>query len=648
MKLQSVEIVNFRPYRDSHLDLTDRDGSIHVVEGDQGGGKTSLHTAIQWGLYGGDGPGTNYSEHWNERAKQDREEKMSVEIKFKEGERSYTLIREIDRFNHTQGRAYEETTLIGNTNTYSDEEAQNQIEEILPEQLKEFFFLDGERIQRLIEEDAGQQVKREIETVLKHRTIINAQNDLEDLLEDRLIPRRDKIEEEASERDEIVQEISEYRDDIKDLKEQNEDDRDKIQEKNKILEETREELEELNEEKIEEINDLEAEIQVLQQDKVKILSELNQSWKELRYAILFDDVADLKQELKRQIKEYDEQLSEIERNQIIYELTEEAREGECPICGNDDIEYLKQHDHEDHDENLKEQITERIVELREMRDRLDSVEPPEDAPGDKQVRLEEITSKIEEKQDRRDELLDELGGLPEESERDTLEQNIKQLENDIRDLREDIEDREKKIQKIQQEIKKLENKREERSSNKDLEEVTDKIGAAKTAIEKLKTIREKHVREKRKKIRDEMNEVFDQVAQSEFMNERYKGLDFRGTPDEDDSYVLQLVEVDGETKDMVNHQPSAGESQLTALSFIFGLNKYARYSSTVVFDTVAGRLDLTNSEAQGEFFASLDEPLLLLVTDSELRDLGKSVQQEIGAHYEIKPEGKDSKLKKVK
>lgn len=647
MKLQSVKIVNFRPYRDSHLDLTDCDGSIHVIEGDQGGGKTSLHTAIQWGLYGGDGPGTNYSEHWNERAKQEQEEEMSVEIKFKEGERSYTLIRKIDRFNHTQSRAYEETKLIGNTNTYSDEEAQNQIEEILPEQLKEFFFLDGERIQRLIEEDAGQQVKREIETVLKHRTIINAQDDLEDLLEDRLIPRRNKIEEEASERDEIVQEISEYRDQIKELNEKNEEDRDKIQEKNSILEETREELEDLNEEKIEEINYLEDDIQDLQKDKVRILSELNESWKELRYAILFDDVADLKQELKRQIKEYDKQLSEIERNQIIYELTEEAREGDCPICGNEDIEYLKQHDHEDHDDDLKEQITEKIVELREMRDRLDSVEVPDDAPGDKQVRLEEITSEIEDKKKQRDKLLDELGGVPDESEKDTLERNITQLETDISNLRDDIGDREKEIQKKNQEIKKLENKREERSSNKDLEEVNDKIEAAKTAIEKLKTIREKHVREKRMKIQDEMNEVFNQVAQSEFMTERYQGLDFRGSPDEDDSYVLQLVEVDGETKDMINHQPSAGESQLTALSFIFGLNKYARYSSTIVFDTVAGRLDLTNSEAQGEFFASLNEPLLLLVTDSELRDLGDSVQEEIGAHYKIKPDGKDSKLTKV-
>lgn len=647
MKLQSVDIVNFRPYRESHLDLTDRDGSIHIVEGDQGGGKTSLHTAIQWGLYGGDGPGTNYSEHWNERARQAKEEEMSVEIKFKEGERSYTLIRNIERFNHNQERAWEELTLIGNTNTYSGDEAQNQIEEILPEQLKRFFFLDGERIQDLIEEDAGQKVKREIETVLKHRTIINAQDDLEDLLDDRLIPRRNRIEEEAEERDEIIQEISEYREQIRDLKQANEEDRDEIQRKRDILEETREELEDLNEETINEINDLEDDIQDLQREKVELLSDLNDSWRQLRYAILMDEVEDLVDELDQQISDYEEQLSEIERNQIVYELTEEAEAGECPICGNDEVEYIKQHDHENHDEDLKAQLTEELVELRDMRDRLTSVDAPDDVPGDKQIRLEELNEEIEEKEERRENLLEELGGLPDESERETLENNISELESDIGDLEDDIEDREGDIQKKEQEINKLENKREERSSNKDLEEVNAKIDAAQTAVEYLETIREKHVREKREKIRDEMNKVFDQVAQSEFMDQRYKGLDFRGDPDDDDSYVLQLIEVDDETKDMINHQPSAGESQLTALSFIFGLNKYARYSSTIVFDTVAGRLDLTNSQAQGEFFATLDEPLLLLVTDSELRDLGDPVQEDIGAHYEIRPDGKDSVLEEV-
>jgi hypothetical protein len=39
--------------------------------------------------------------------------------------------------------------------------------------------------------------------------------------------------------------------------------------------------------------------------------------------------------------------------------------------------------------------------------------------------------------------------------------------------------------------------------------------------------------------------------------------------DGNDSYVLRLTEVGSNKKDMINHQPSAGESQLTALSSNF-------------------------------------------------------------------------------
>lgn len=648
MKILSVRVVNFRPYRKAKIDLTDRDGSVHVIEGDQGGGKTSLHTAIQWGLYGGAGPKSNYTKHWNERAKQAGEENMSVRIKFKEGSRNYTLNREIDRFNQNQQRAHEHIGLIGDTETYSGEEAQDRIEEILPEKLKRFFFLDGERIQDLIEEDAGEKVKREIETVLKHRTIINSQNDLEDLLTDRLIPRRNRIEEEAKKRDDILDEISGLRKEIRELRERNEKDREEIQDTKSALEDNRKELEELNSETIERIKDLESDKTSLQSDKVKKLSDLRESWGKLRYQILADEIDEIKSSIVEEIKEYEESLTDIERSEVINSLIEDAQQGKCPICGTEGIDHIEQHDTEEYDKEESEELTEKIVELREMRDRLESVSYPDHYPADHQTEIDRINEEIREKTDKREELLDELGGVPDDSEQDTLENNIKELEDKIRELEGDIEDRKEKIRKEEQNIRTLESKREENASNQELQKVNKKIDAAQTAIEKLNTIRNIHVQEKREKIKSEMNQVFEQVAQSKFMSQRYEGLDFRGDPNNEDSYVLQLIESDGETKDMTNHEPSAGESQLTALSFIFGLNKYARYSSTIVFDTVAGRLDLTNSQAQGEFFSKLEDPLLLLVTDSELRDLGEVIKKEIGAHYRIKPDGKDSQLEEVK
>jgi hypothetical protein len=134
-----------------------------------------------------------------------------------------------------------------------------------------------------------------------------------------------------------------------------------------------------------------------------------------------------------------------------------------------------------------------------------------------------------------------------------------------------------------------------------------------------------------------MNEIFKLVSQSEFIRDRYQGIDFKGDSDSADEYVLQLLKQNGEPKDMTNRPPSAGETQLTALSFVFGLNKYANYSTTIVFDTVAGRLDLANSHAQGEFFNSLDEPIVLLVTDAELYKLADAIDGSIGAHYMLRP-----------
>lgn len=58
MQLRHIEITNFRPYRTADVDLTDTDGHIHIIEGPQGAGKTSFHRAVQWGLYGGEGPTT--------------------------------------------------------------------------------------------------------------------------------------------------------------------------------------------------------------------------------------------------------------------------------------------------------------------------------------------------------------------------------------------------------------------------------------------------------------------------------------------------------------------------------------------------------------------------------------------------------------
>jgi len=85
----------------------------------------------------------------------------------------------------------------------------------------------------------------------------------------------------------------------------------------------------------------------------------------------------LKMEIIDEIEEHEDRLSDIERVEVINDLAEEAKQGKCPICGAEEIANLEEHDVRDHDKEQSESLTEKLVELREMRDRLDSVSFPE-------------------------------------------------------------------------------------------------------------------------------------------------------------------------------------------------------------------------------------------------------------------------------
>ena len=56
MKINSIELKNFRPYYGKHTInfATDDERHVTVIQGVNGAGKTSLFTALNWCLYGDD------------------------------------------------------------------------------------------------------------------------------------------------------------------------------------------------------------------------------------------------------------------------------------------------------------------------------------------------------------------------------------------------------------------------------------------------------------------------------------------------------------------------------------------------------------------------------------------------------------------
>lgn len=647
MQLRHIEITNFRPYRAAEVDLTDADGHIHIIEGPQGAGKTSFHRAVQWGLYGGEGPTTNYKTNWNETAREEGDERMGVRIKFEEEGRDHILNREIERFTHGRQEAHEKRVLIIDGDTRREgENADEYIRDLLPEQLKDFFFLDGEMIQNLIDDDTGVEVKEDIETVLKHEAIINAREDLQSLIKDQYEPERDRIENERDERSELDDRISELREERRELRERRDELREERQEVVDNIEETREELEAYNEELIEELNAYDEEIRDLEHDKRETAEQMKEAWEDIHVGILSEPIAEAQEQLREQEEHYEELRSTLQKQDLVQRLQQQVqKEGACPICGNDHVQDVPDVSFQDEVEESEVKLTRRITDCREKDRRLADAQRPDVSPVKAANRVQELREEIRTKEQEQDELLQEYGGQPQEGQKEQFEEMLRSLNRKQEELDDEWDQVRERIQELDDEIEQKRNEKQRKDGEQAYKRIRAKIKAAEVAIDHLDTIRHEHIQQKRDNIEEEMNAVFEQVSQSEFIKGRYEGIGFRGEPGDEDSFVLELIKQGGERKAMDARPPSAGEAQLTALSFIFGLNEWAKYSTTIVFDTVAGRLDLQNSKAQGDFFTTLDEGLILLVTDAELQKLRPAIEADIGEHYRIRPdEEMNSKL----
>lgn len=649
MNIQSIEITNFKPYRGASADFTDGGGNIHIVEGDQGAGKTSLLQAVRWALYGADKE-INYKTLWNSQAKEDGDEEMSVQLKFRARGSSYDLERSVERFEHHNEAAPDSLELYTGPGSERDVHPEEIIDSFLPEELSEFFFLDGEQIQNLIDyEDEGEygdgnatrgldsdEVQENIEQIIQDTRLRFAIDDVRRTINRRYDEKISDAKEEIEEREEKEQELEQKESEIETKKSEISDVEDEIDEVDERIEETEEFLEEQQEEKLQKIRDTEDEISELKQKKREKADDLRESWRSFPEAALTDVIQQKEASLKQEIDTTKDDIEDIQKA----ELMEKAEEGTCPICGFDgDPDPDSEIDPPGHG---IEEMWDHVVRCRDRLTRLeDAGVQGYTVPSGPASELERLDNRIDTKQADLSDLRDEVNAVGDEDELEQMEDSLESLRERRGQLVERKSNLEDELDDLQDEKQSIDEEILDLANDSELDEVREKKSAAEEGLSNLKDVRQAILEKKRKEISEEMNDIFADVAESEFIRNRYSGIQFKDTSDGRD-YAIQLVERtpgedDESPRDMTLHEPSAGEAQIVALSFIFGLNSLAEYSATIIFDTVAGRLDLTNTEAQAEFFSSLDEPIVLLVTDSELRDLNESAQFEnsIGTHHQI-------------
>lgn len=175
MRLQSLHLFNFRQYKDFKLEFPERNG-VTVIRANNSIGKTTLMQSIKWVLFGDSAIELdnkkellNYSVLKEEKENYSSQSSFFVEISILHKGVSYSLKRE-HIVNITSNTLLEERLTLsflenGETKIYKNTSEENKsviyrmIESWISEKMLNYFFLDGERIEKLSNGDSESQAE---------------------------------------------------------------------------------------------------------------------------------------------------------------------------------------------------------------------------------------------------------------------------------------------------------------------------------------------------------------------------------------------------------------------------------------------------------------------------------------------------------
>ena len=239
MKVQRAIIKNFMPfYKEVPVDLqTSSDSPLILMGAKNDRGKTAFFTAMRFCLYGFEGNNAEKSEQRrqviNRKAALEGLSETSVTLEFTHNDNIYEIERviEFDQVDEPDDRDWNECYVTVRKPSVSEgkeiviEKAPLEdpakkynrfINGILPESASDFFFFDGEELNRYAGsyDDSNGDVREAIETVLGIREIQNAISDLRDEGKDYYQGEWQDKAEDVEELKDLSEQISEVQSDI--------------------------------------------------------------------------------------------------------------------------------------------------------------------------------------------------------------------------------------------------------------------------------------------------------------------------------------------------------------------------------------------------------------------------------------------------
>jgi DNA sulfur modification protein DndD len=648
MKIQKLIINNFMPYKGEQvIDFPQHETqNVMLVFGDNMRGKTSFLNTIRWGFYG-----YALGRHMkkitrialvNREAIKEDDWTMSVSLLFEHEGKSYELNRNIEKLanvphpsNHSDFKE-----LIGlriNGAPIDGDSINNEINQVMPKDISQFFLFDGELLQeyeKLMEEEnaQGEKIKEDIESILGVPALIHAREELQVLLKNaRTLQRKyaqknEELKAFANNQKEYEVQFESIEGDISVLNGQRNELQNKI---NKIEDELRN-TEAVQNKKIE-LSGLEEKKRGFE-NSVKQYNNENQFllksvWKD----VLANSVKDLTNKLK---KERDSAQKEMEDASIlqatINNLQKSLEEDKiCNTCGQD-IPESKQAALRDELKKcklLKSDKETNHSQLSELTRKIDILEGlgPQGEIGriiNNSGSIKKIKVNLMAIENERDDIFDEIKDFDTDHimrQRDQLgklQRQFIKIGNDIDDqtkLRTEISDKQRKISGLITKHKGFEDSISNRRVDK---------------LEQLESIFLDGINQLRIKLKGDVALHATRAFKKLITEKTYAGLEINP------NYGLSILDQNGE----IVIERSAGAEQIVALSLIDGLNKTSGTKAPIVMDTPLGRLDLKHRKNLLKYCPDMAEQVVLIVHEGEMRAEKdtKIFAERIGAKYEIK------------
>lgn len=632
MKLLSISMNNFRQfYGQQTIEFAHGEENITIIFGENGKGKTGIFRALMFALYGTrhiQQDNKNDDIHLVNFLALDENLNMPVEtsvtIKFESNGKRYELKRTILGLK-AKGAVEEriqgaELTLIDEQGNYSatpitdEEEITKVVNDVLHENIKDFFLFDAEKIETLAKTDAKvkQEVKTGIVKLLQIKKIDQSIQLLQKLYntEKRRVLQSSQnldLNRKQNEIESLGTEITNMEESIV-FKENNKDSCEKeieeIKEKLAENEEVRKIQEKFENEK--EKRNLEQRLAKSKQDEIK--GQLVRHG----YSLVLKDSYPF-------VKNYLEQILVDQQDLIPLEVIEKSlREHKCACCNSDltahpeylqHIEHLKSnykrseltplismitsniHDATLVEEDVTDTINKNLQEYRDIKNNVEEI--------NKQLQRfnEEMMGKAQEQKNLRH-LEFTLKGK---------EQTLQSLGIEIEGLKHQIKEKEKQKEALEKEFSRL------MRANESLlidSKVLQYIEDLKANLERVFT---EYSDEMRQQLTAEATAIFKELIDR-------KDKDLINRIDINEKYEIEII---GWDQINITQDISQGQRQVVALSFITALAKLASGGSKDIdfplfMDTPFGRISGNNRDHLIDNIPNLTSQWILLLTDTEL------------------------------